>query len=66
MQVNHYPTHIFYYSPEFGTEDELQSIFSWETSVEQYSSLGGTARAAVAHQVDTLRSWLGVKATCSN
>ncbi|KAF9802389.1 hypothetical protein SFRURICE_009071 [Spodoptera frugiperda] len=46
--------------PEFGTEEELASIFSWETSVEQYTSLGGTALSAVNHQIKTLRSWLEV------
>ncbi|KAJ8722760.1 hypothetical protein PYW07_003940 [Mythimna separata] len=53
--------------PEFGTKEELQSIFSWETSVEQYTSLGGTARAAVTHQLDTLKAWLGqpTEFTCS-
>nr|XP_021181355.2 argininosuccinate lyase [Helicoverpa armigera] len=45
--------------PEFKSKEELQRIFSWETSVEQYTSLGGTSREAVNHQLDILRSWLG-------
>ncbi|CAB3236414.1 unnamed protein product [Arctia plantaginis] len=52
--------HHEYYNicPEFGTKEELQSIFSWETSVEQYTSVGGTAKAAVNLQLNMLRTWL--------
>ncbi|KAM3963586.1 argininosuccinate lyase [Aphomia sociella] len=42
---------------EFRTED-LQTVFSWETSVEQYTSVGGTARSAVEQQLISLQSWL--------
>ncbi|XP_053625372.1 argininosuccinate lyase isoform X2 [Plodia interpunctella] len=44
--------------PEFGKETDVQSIFSWEASVEQYTSLGGTAKSAVEHQISLLRRWL--------
>ncbi|XP_073944066.1 argininosuccinate lyase isoform X1 [Choristoneura fumiferana] len=44
--------------PEFGTEEELRGLFSWEASVEQYSSAGGTARQAVLQQLETLQHWL--------
>ncbi|GBP10878.1 Argininosuccinate lyase [Eumeta japonica] len=45
--------------PEIGSEEELQSLFSWEASVEQYRCEGGTARAAVGRQLDALSAWLG-------
>lgn len=49
---------ISYFSPEFGSEEELRAIFSWEASVEQYTSLGGTSRSAVNNQIEILRIWL--------
>ncbi|XP_075969516.1 argininosuccinate lyase [Anticarsia gemmatalis] len=55
--------HAEYYAicPEFGTEAELKSLFSWEASVEQYTSIGGTSRGAVNQQIDMLNQWLGVE-----
>ncbi|XP_022114401.2 argininosuccinate lyase [Pieris rapae] len=50
--------------PEFGTEDEFKKIFSWEASVEQYSSAGGTSRAAVRQQIQTLAEWLQKYKSC--
>ncbi|XP_072943548.1 argininosuccinate lyase [Epargyreus clarus] len=44
--------------PEFGREEDIQKVFSWEASVEQYTTVGGTSRAAVQHQIDLLRAWL--------
>ncbi|XP_004924868.2 uncharacterized protein LOC101743306 [Bombyx mori] len=44
--------------PEFGTEEELKAVFSWEASVEQYTSSGGTARKAVINQLEILHIWL--------
>ncbi|CAH0604644.1 unnamed protein product [Chrysodeixis includens] len=44
--------------PEFGSKEELEAIFSWDTSVEQYTSLGGTAKSAVLHQISALHTWL--------
>ncbi|XP_026757718.2 argininosuccinate lyase [Galleria mellonella] len=43
---------------DFGTEADLQTVFSWETSVEQYTSTGGTAKSAVEEQLILLNSWL--------
>ncbi|KAI5633059.1 lyase domain-containing protein [Phthorimaea operculella] len=43
---------------EFGTEEDLRKVFSWESSVEQYTSEGGTAREAVLRQIEQLRNWL--------
>ncbi|XP_045785172.1 argininosuccinate lyase [Maniola jurtina] len=51
--------------PEFGSEEELRKIFSWEASVEQYTSEGGTAREAVLSQIQQLQNWLlNYKDTC--
>ncbi|KAL0893828.1 hypothetical protein ABMA27_013953 [Loxostege sticticalis] len=44
--------------PEFGTEEELRAVFSWEASVEQYTSAGGTSRSAVQNQLDDLNRWI--------
>ncbi|XP_013186514.1 argininosuccinate lyase [Amyelois transitella] len=44
--------------PEFGEESDVRSVFSWESSVEQYTSTGGTAKSAVEHQISVLRAWL--------
>ncbi|XP_041976858.1 argininosuccinate lyase isoform X2 [Aricia agestis] len=44
--------------PEFGSAEDLQALFSWEASVEQYSSTGGTARLAVRDQILQLKQWL--------
>ncbi|XP_059054255.1 argininosuccinate lyase [Achroia grisella] len=44
--------------PDFGTEDDLQTVFSWETSVEQYTSTGGTAKSAVEQQLTLFKSWI--------
>ncbi|XP_045445521.1 probable argininosuccinate lyase [Melitaea cinxia] len=43
---------------EFGTEEELRKIFSWESSVEQYTSEGGTSRNSVLRQIRELKQWL--------
>ncbi|XP_063359517.1 argininosuccinate lyase [Cydia amplana] len=52
-------------SPEFGTEKELASLFSWVSSVEQYSSAGGTAKQAVEQQLGVLKAWLQGQPPCS-
>ncbi|XP_068629719.1 argininosuccinate lyase [Battus philenor] len=44
--------------PEFGTKEDLEKLFSWETSVEQYTSIGGTSRATVNEQIANLNEWL--------
>ncbi|XP_063821712.1 argininosuccinate lyase [Ostrinia nubilalis] len=51
--------------PEFGTEEELRDVFSWEASVEQYTSAGGTSRAAVQKQLDDLAIWIKQTQTVS-
>ncbi|XP_039747439.1 argininosuccinate lyase isoform X2 [Pararge aegeria] len=43
---------------KFGSHEELQKIFSWEASVEQYTSEGGTAKEAVLAQMQKLQQWL--------
>ncbi|XP_050344732.1 argininosuccinate lyase [Nymphalis io] len=51
--------------PEFGTEEEIKKIFSWESSVEQYVSAGGTSRNTVLQQIQELSQWLeGNNTTC--
>lgn len=47
-----------FYSPEFGTEKELRKIFSWESSVEQYTTEGGTSKSAVSKQIESLEQWI--------
>lgn len=47
----------FLTSPKFGTEDELRNIFSFETSVEQYKSEGGTSKDAVLLQIRKMQQW---------
>ncbi|CAK1552094.1 unnamed protein product [Leptosia nina] len=44
--------------PNFGSEEEIKRIFSWEASVEQYTSEGGTARVSVEQQILSIREWL--------
>ncbi|OWR45785.1 argininosuccinate lyase like protein [Danaus plexippus plexippus] len=44
--------------PEFGTEKELRKIFSWESSVEQYTTEGGTSKSAVSKQIESLEQWI--------
>lgn len=48
----------YFISPEFGTEEDLRKIFSWEASVEQYTSEGGTSKAAVLLQLQQLEKWI--------
>lgn len=48
---------VLFDSPEFGNEEELKNVFSWKASVEQYTSDGGTSRAAVEQQLNQLRTW---------
>ncbi|XP_023944030.2 argininosuccinate lyase [Bicyclus anynana] len=43
---------------EFGSEKELREVFSWEASVEQYTSEGGTAKEALLLQMQQLQQWL--------
>lgn len=43
--------------PELGKKD-IENIFSWEASVEQYKTVGGTARSAVEDQIIALQKWL--------
>ncbi|XP_049867311.1 argininosuccinate lyase isoform X2 [Pectinophora gossypiella] len=47
--------------PEFGTDEELQKVFSWSASVEQYTSAGGTAKISVQRQIQQLHQWLDSK-----
>ncbi|XP_013146330.1 PREDICTED: argininosuccinate lyase [Papilio polytes] len=44
--------------PEFGSKEDIEKLFSWEASVEQYVSTGGTAKAAVKQQISELKEWL--------
>ncbi|CAG4909613.1 unnamed protein product [Colias eurytheme] len=44
--------------PEFGSREELEKVFSWESSVEQYKSAGGTSRDTVGNQLQLLQKWL--------
>ncbi|CAH0748163.1 unnamed protein product [Diatraea saccharalis] len=44
--------------PDFGSEEELRAIFSWEASVEQYTSVGGTSMSSVRVQLQELNTWI--------
>ncbi|KPJ15048.1 Argininosuccinate lyase [Papilio machaon] len=44
--------------PEFESKADIEKLFSWEASVEQYISTGGTAKAAVKQQITQLKEWL--------
>ncbi|CAH0406534.1 unnamed protein product [Chilo suppressalis] len=44
--------------PEFGSEEELRAIFSWDASVEKYSSAGGTSMSSVQQQIKDLNAWI--------
>ena len=39
-------------------EDDVLDVWSYEKSVENRSSLGGTSRSAVMTQLEQLREWL--------
>ncbi|XP_069002249.1 argininosuccinate lyase isoform X2 [Embiotoca jacksoni] len=43
-------------SPLFGSD--VSSVWDYQSSVEQYSAPGGTAKSSVAAQVEHLRTWL--------
>lgn len=56
---------FFLCSPEFGSKEDIEKLFSWETSVEQYTSLGGTSKSSVTKQIEQLNEWLNLKqASC--
>ncbi|CAG4981258.1 unnamed protein product [Parnassius apollo] len=49
--------------PEFGTKEDIENLFSWENSVEQYTSVGGTSKTAVFQQISQLKNWLEMEDT---
>ncbi|CAH2074068.1 unnamed protein product, partial [Iphiclides podalirius] len=47
--------------PEFGSMEDIEKLFSWESSVEQYTSIGGTSKSSVNQQIAQLNNWLQSK-----
>ncbi|CAH2086541.1 unnamed protein product [Euphydryas editha] len=65
--LQHLPHHEYLaICPEFGAEEELRKIFSWESSVEQYTSEGGTSRNSVLSQIREVKQWLQNYPICDN
>ncbi|XP_070773254.1 argininosuccinate lyase isoform X2 [Enoplosus armatus] len=51
------------FSPLFGSD--VSSVWDYRSSVEQYSTSGGTAKSSVAAQVEHLRNWVKKQAVTS-
>ena len=47
---------MIFFSPFF--EDDVQTVWDYEHSVEQYQATGGTSRASVQEQIQQLKEWL--------
>ncbi|KJE92726.1 argininosuccinate lyase [Capsaspora owczarzaki ATCC 30864] len=58
------PTQLGTISSVFETEDVLK-VWSFESSVEQYTAAGGTSKEAVSAQVATVNAWLASKAAAN-
>lgn len=42
---------------------DVGRVWNYENSIEQYQSIGGTAKESVLHQIDTLLQWLNLNNT---
>ena len=40
-------------------QDDIKTLWNYEASVDQYTSTGGTSKAAVLKQIERLGKWLG-------
>lgn len=49
---------LLLFSPLF--DSDVSSVWDYTSSVEQYSTPGGTARSCVTAQIEHMRAWLKV------